>query len=160
MIIDVLSNSRRYEKMHSGFAEAFAFLHRPDLKDLPLGRHEIDGERVFAIVARDVGRKKEEALLETHEKYIDIQLVLEGLDDMGWRPGSLCLAPAGAYSLEEDIRFFADPPLVRQSVPPGMFAVFFPEDAHQPLIGEGTIHKVVVKVAAEGAVKELPAHPA
>ena len=29
----------------------------------------------------------------------------------------------------------------------GMFVVFFPEDAHLPLISPGLIHKVVVKVA-------------
>ncbi len=160
MIIDVLDNWIRYEKMHPGFAEAFIFLRRPDLKDLPLGRHDIDGDRVYAIVARDPGRKKEEAQLEIHEKYIDIQLVLEGLDDMGWRPKSLCRTPSGAYSSEEDIQFFSDPPLIRQPVAAGMFAIFFPEDAHQPLIGEGTIRKVVIKVAADGRLARLSCHPA
>ena len=37
------------------------------------------------MVTKDPGRKKEDALLETHEKYIDIQLVLTGTDDMGWK---------------------------------------------------------------------------
>lgn len=153
MIIDVLHNSKRYERMHQGFAEAFAFLRRQDLRDLATGRYEIDGERLFAIVARDSGRKKDEAQLETHEKYIDIQLVVEGLDEMGWRPKSKCLAPAGSHSAEEDIRFYNDPPLAWQPVAAGMFAVFFPEDAHLPLIGEGMIHKVVVKVAVGGETK-------
>ena len=150
MIIDVLKNADRYEKMHPGFMEAFAFLCRPDLQDLAVGRHVIEGDRVFAIVAKDPGRNRSEAQLETHEKYIDIQLVLAGHDDMGWRPKSQCLLPAGAYSSEEDIQFFTDSPLIWQPVAAGMFAIFFPEDAHQPLIGEGIIHKVIVKVAAGG----------
>lgn len=148
MIIDVLKNSDRYATMHRGFDKAFAFLRRPDLQDLAVGRYEIDGDRVFAMVARDPGRNRELAQLETHEKYIDIQLVLDGRDDMGWRPQSLCRLPAGEYDADNDIRFFVDPPLVWQPVAAGMFAVFFPEDAHQPLIGNGMIHKVVVKVAA------------
>lgn len=149
MIIDILANSDRYWALHPGFAEAFAFLRRPGLRDLAVGRYEIDGDRVYAIVARDMGRRQEDAQLEIHEKYIDIQLILAGTDDMGWRPKSLCRLPAGDYDPEDDIRFFTDVPTGRQQVSPDMFAVFFPEDAHQPLIGEGQIHKVVVKVAAD-----------
>ena len=148
MIIDVLKNSNRYATMHPGFDKAFAFLRRPDLRNLAVGRYEIDGDRIFAMVAMDAGRDKDLAQLETHEKYIDIQLVLDGSDDMGWRPQSLCRLPAGEYDFDNDIRFFADLPLVWQPVAAGMFAVFFPEDAHQPLIGNGMIHKIVVKVAA------------
>lgn len=150
MIIDVLTNADRYAGMHPGFTEAFSFLRRPDLRELAVGRYDIDGERVFAMVSRDPGRAQDQAPLESHKQYIDIQLVLDGSDHMGWRPQSLCRLPAGEHDAENDIRFFADPPLGRQPVTAGMFAVFFPEDAHQPLIGEGLIHKVVVKVAAQG----------
>jgi YhcH/YjgK/YiaL family protein len=149
MIVDTLTNSDRYQTLQPGFAEAFAFLRRPGLRDLAVGRYEIDGDRVFAIVARDPGRRQEDAQLEIHEKYIDIQLVLDGNDDMGWRPKSLCRLPAGDYDPEDDIRFYADSPTGRQQISPDMFAVFFPEDAHQPLVGEGVIHKVVVKVAVD-----------
>ena len=149
MIVDMLANSNRYLPLHQGFTAAFSFLRRPDLRNLPADRYEIDGDKVFAIVAKDLGRRKEEAQLETHEKYIDIQLVLAGIDDMGWRPKSLCRSPAGAYDPEDDIQFFADTPTGRQEVAADMFAVFYPEDAHQPLIGEGLIHKVVVKVAVD-----------
>lgn len=149
MIVDLLANSNRYLALHPGFAAAFAFLRRPDLRSLAVDRYEIDGDKVFAIVAKDLGRGKDEAQLETHEKYIDIQLVLAGTDDMGWRPKSLCRLPAGAYDPEDDIQFFADTPTGRQEVAADMFAVFFPEDAHQPLIGKGQIHKVVVKVAVD-----------
>ncbi|MCE5210457.1 MAG: YhcH/YjgK/YiaL family protein, partial [Deltaproteobacteria bacterium] len=95
MISDVLENAHRYLALHKGFAEAFDFLLRPDLKELPAGKHEIDGENVYAIVAKEYGRRKEDALLETHEKYIDIQLILAGTDEMGWKPGSLCKKPSG-----------------------------------------------------------------
>lgn len=150
MIIDLLQNADRYTASHPAFGRAFAFLRRPDLKDLPVGRHEIDGDRLFAIVARDAARRRESAELEVHEKYIDIQLVLAGHDDMGWRPVAQCQQPVGGYDADEDIGFFADRPLVWLPVTAGMFAVFFPEDGHLPLTGEGIIHKVVVKVAVDG----------
>lgn len=147
MIYDILENSGRYAALHAGFAEAFAFLQRNDLRQLAVGRYEIDGDRIFAMVAKDQGRGKDEAQLEVHDRYIDIQLILAGTDEMGWRPRALCHQPFGPYDPDGDIRFFVDPPTSLLFVLPGMFAVFFPEDAHLPLISSEVIHKVVVKVA-------------
>lgn len=149
MILDVLENAHRYLNLHKGFAKAFEFLLRPDLKELPVGKYEIDGERVFAIVSEDHGRKKEDSLLETHEKHIDIQLVLSGTDTMGWKPKSLCKNPTGAYDPEEDIQYFTDEPDSWIATKSGFFVIFFPEDAHMPLISSGQLHKVVIKVAAD-----------
>ena len=147
MILDVLENARRYLDLHKGFAKAIDFLSRPDLKDLPVARYEIDGDRVYAMVSREPGRRKEDALLETHEKYIDIQLVLNGTDEMGWKPKSLCQQPSGAYDPATDMQFFADEPDAWLTTKSGAFVIFFPEDAHMPLISTGQLHKVVVKVA-------------
>ena len=148
MILDVLENAHRYLVMNKGFVKAIEFLLRPDLKELPLGEYELDGERIYAIVSKEQGRKKEEAQLETHEKYIDIQLVLAGSDDMGWKPKSSCKQPSGGYDRKSDIQFFADKPDSWISTKSGSFVIFFPEDAHMPLISSGQIHKVVIKIAA------------
>jgi YhcH/YjgK/YiaL family protein len=147
MILDVLEKANCYSTLNKGFAKATEFLLRPDLKELPMGKYEIDGERVYAMVSRDSGRKKEEALLETHEKYIDIQFVLSGTDTMGWKPKSLCKKPTGAYDKGEDIQYFADEPDAWIETKSGSFVIFFPDDAHMPLISSGQLHKVVVKIA-------------
>ena len=149
MILDVLGNAHHYLALNKGFAKAIEFLLRPDLNELSVDNYEIDGDRVYAMVAKDPGRKKEDALLETHEKYIDIQLVLAGTDDMGWKPKSSCKQPSGEYDKESDVQFFADEPAVWLSTQRGGFAIFFPEDAHMPLISSGQLHKVVVKVAMD-----------
>ena len=83
MILDLLENPQRYFAINKGFEKAFNFLTRPDLKELAVEKYEIVDDRVYAMVSKDYGRNKEDALLETHEKYIDIQLVLEGTDNMG-----------------------------------------------------------------------------
>lgn len=149
MILDVLENAHRYLPLDKGFAKAIEFLLRPDIKELPGGRYEIDGERVYAIVSRDAGRRKEGSQLETHDKYVDIQLVLDGTDNMGWKARSLCTRPSGEYDKKTDLQFFADDPDAWIPVRSGAFAVFFREDAHMPLISSGQIHKVVVKIAAK-----------
>jgi YhcH/YjgK/YiaL family protein len=147
MILDVLENAHRYYALNEGFAKAFEFLARPDLKQLPDGKYEIDGDRIYAIVANDPGRKKEEALLEIHEKYIDIQLILDGIDSMGWKPKASCKQPSAGYDEESDLQFFTDEPDAWLATKSGAFAIFFPEDAHMPLISSGLIHKVVMKIA-------------
>lgn len=147
MILDTLENSNQYHSLHDGFAQAFAFLSRPGLEDVAVGRYEIDGERIFAMVAQEAGRAKEGALLEAHERYIDIQYILAGTDTMGWKPRSLCHQPTCDYDPQADIRFFADQPDAWVDVVAGAFAIFFPEDAHMPLISAAPIRKVVVKIA-------------
>ncbi len=146
MILDVLENAHRYGALNAGFAKGFEFLSRPDLQELPVGKYEIDGDRIYAMVAKEPGRKKEEALLETHERYIDIQFILAGTDTMGWKPKSLCNQPTKEYDQSRDIQFFADKPDAWLATESGAFAIFFPEDAHMPLISSGQVHKVVVKV--------------
>jgi len=148
MILDVLENAHRYLALNKVFAKAFEFLSRSDLKELPVGKYEIDGDCIYAMVSKEPGRKKEDALLETHDKYIDIQLILAGTDTMGWKPKSLCKQPAQGYDQKSDIEFFADKPDAWLATETGAFVIFFPEDAHMPLISPTQIHKVVVKVAA------------
>lgn len=149
MILDSLENAHRYMALNKGFQKAIAFLLRPDLNDLPVEKYEIDADHVYAMVAKDSGRKKEDAQLEIHKKYIDIQLVLGGTDEMGWKSITSCRHPMGIYDKASDIQFFSDEPDVWLPVERGFFAIFFPEDAHMPLISEGQLHKIVVKVAME-----------
>lgn len=148
MILDIIDNAHRYLVMHKGFPKAIEFLLRPELKELAVGKYEIDGDHVYAMVSKDIGLRREDALLETHEKYIDIQLIVAGTDDIGWKPKSLCKQPSGDYDHKSDLQFFKDKPNTWLSIESGQFAIFFPEDAHMPLISSGQIHKVVVKIAA------------
>ncbi len=149
MILDRLEQMDRYRAAHHRFFKAFAFLRQGGLEALPLGRHEIDGDRIYAMVCRDPAQTRDQAKLEAHRKYIDIQVVLSGTDEMGWRSRSRCTKPDVEYDVEKDVEFFADPPDAWTAVGEGAFAVFFPEDAHAPLVGTGDLHKIVVKVAVD-----------
>jgi biofilm protein TabA len=151
MIIDRLESAEQYFDMHPVFKKAFAFLRQESLSDLPLGRHEIDGDRLFCLISKAPGKKREEARLEAHRKYIDLQYVISGVDEMGWKPLSACKIHDLGYDADKDIEFFKDKPQAWIKISAGSFALFFPEDAHAPLIGEGIIHKAVLKIAVEGA---------
>lgn len=149
MILAPLTVAGRYRPLHPRFGRAFDFLCATNLLALPPGRHAIDGDVLFVIIEDRDGRTRAEAKLECHRRYIDIQLVLEGVDEMGWKPLADCRRPVGEYDAVRDIRFFDDAPASWVATPAGAFCVFFPDDAHAPLVSEGRIRKAVVKVAVE-----------
>jgi biofilm protein TabA len=147
MILDTLDQRERYTSLHRHFARAFAFLARPDLAALAPGRHVIDGDSVYVSIDHKEGRGRDGARLESHRRYIDIQLTIEGDEEIGWQPLANCATPAAAFDESRDIRFYDDRPVTWLAVPAGRFAIFFPEDAHAPLAGRGLLKKAIVKVA-------------
>lgn len=147
MILSTLSQSPRYAALHRLFPRVFDYIRDTDLYALAPGRYNIVGEELIAIVEHVPGRTREMARLECHRKYIDVQLVLEGIDEMGWKPLADCYNPVSDYSAEKDIQFFLDAPATWIPVPPDAFCIFFPEDAHAPLVSSGGIRKVIFKIA-------------
>lgn len=147
MIFDTIANAERYASLHSLFPQAFDFIRNTDLPALAAGRYPIVGTDLFAIVEQAQGRTREAAKLECHRKYIDIQLVLAGVDEMGWKALADCHQPVAEFKQEKDIQFFEDTPATWIATPPGAFCIFFPQDAHAPLVSSGEIRKVIFKIA-------------
>lgn len=146
MILDTLSNIDRYAILHPLFPKAIEFIRKQNLNSLTVGIHPIIEKQLFVIVEEAQGRSRDEAKLECHRKYIDIQLVLEGIDEMGWKPLANCHQPVGDYSAERDIRFFHDAADAWISTPANSCCIFFPEDAHAPLVSTGKIRKLIFKI--------------
>lgn len=149
MIFSNLSQHARYEELHPLFARAFKYMRDNDLYAFAPGRYHIEGNDLIAIVEHVSGRTREMARLEAHRHYIDIQLVLDGDETMGWKPLADCYNPVGEHSIERDILFFLDAPASWIPVPPDHFCIFFPEDTHAPLVGDGMIRKVIFKIAVQ-----------
>lgn len=113
MIFDTIANAERYASLHPLFPKAFDFIRNTDLLALAPGRYPIVGEDLFVIVEQAPGRTREVAKLECHRKYIDIQLVLEGMDEMGWKALADCKNPVSEFKTEKDIQF------LKMQRPPG-----------------------------------------
>lgn len=145
MIIDVLTEAGRYECLHPLFEKVFEFLKQRQVAELPDGKHELQGDHLFVIVLRN-GDSKSDYKLEAHLRYVDIHVVIKGEDTLGWKPLSSCVSPIGIYQEKEDHILFADTDFIKFSLSEGMFAVFFPEDAHVPLLETKQLHKLVFKV--------------
>ena len=148
MILDKLTNLGTYTSLGGNIKTAISFLQTTDLAALEPGqKYAIDGDKVFAMVSKDSGRNRDDAKLETHRNYIDIQIVLEGTDEMGWKSLDECTMPENEYDTENDYQLFLDKIACWIPVGTDMFTIFFPHDAHAPLISDGVLHKIVVKVA-------------
>lgn len=151
MIFSSLSESSRYAALHPLFPRAFDVIRDTDLFNHEPGRFHLLGDDLILIVEHAQGKTREAARLEAHRRYIDIQLSLDGDETMGWKPLADCLNPVGDYSAEKDIRFFLDAPASWIAVPPDHFCIFFPEDAHAPLVAAGRVRKAIFKVAVKPA---------
>ncbi|MDR2814831.1 MAG: YhcH/YjgK/YiaL family protein [Prevotellaceae bacterium] len=148
MIIDHITNAKKYFSLNPRFEKAFGFLINNDLSKLEERKYEIDGAEVYATFMVRQGLAPEAAKHEAHNRYIDIQACVSGSETFGWSFRPDCKNVKVEYNPEKDIIFYADKPDSYVEIKPGQFAVFFPEDVHAPLIGNGEIKKVVVKALA------------
>lgn len=146
MIIDNLNNTKDYEHVHPLFKQAFDFLKNSGLSAMPLGKVEIAGDDLFAMISDSRLKAVQEAKLEVHNKYLDIQMPLSGSETMGWKSRVLLEKSLEAFDTERDIQFFEDSISTFFNLAPYNFVIFFPQDGHAPCIGEGSVKKVVIKI--------------
>jgi biofilm protein TabA len=149
MIIDSIDNAAKYYSVHPLFKEAFDYIKTQDLKSLEVGKFDIS-EGLKGAIAEKEGMTAEESAskFECHNNHIDIQLCITGPEVIGWRPRSTCSNPKGEYNAEKDVSFFNDAPDMHFTLQDNQFAIFFPEDVHAPMIAEGVVKKMIIKVKA------------
>lgn len=160
-IIGSFSAVRAQAPQSAGFAAAFAYVEevlregssaRARLGGISAGsstKVELAGgayaiEQVYQTKARPDG------FFESHRKYIDVQVVVEGHELME----VIDLGRIGVkepYSVERDVIIYADATGASEvRLGPGDAAVFFPVDVHMPGLrpqaGPGLVRKTVVKV--------------
>lgn len=149
MIFDTLDHYAYYEGLPHNLFAGFQFLARTDLSKLPVGRMEIDGERLYALVQGYETKPAEQGVWEAHRKYIDVQYLVSGRERMGF--GSINHMQLGEYDPKKDFQ-----PMNGNGntvdVYAGEFVVFFPQDGHMPgpcIEKPALVRKVVLKIGLE-----------
>jgi YhcH/YjgK/YiaL family protein len=149
MVIDTLEHADSYAALLPGLDLALAFLRRSDLATLPDGRHEIDGDRVYALLQSYDTRPPAPGKLETHRRYADVQVLLRGRELCGWAAWSDQLRVTAPYDAARDI-MFCDGACDFVTLNPGLFALLLPQDAHLPCCqADGqpsAVRKAVIKI--------------
>lgn len=148
MIIDTLANASKYYSVHPLFKEAFEYIANTDLANAPDGKSEI-AKGLKAIFSNAQGKTAEASLskFECHNRNIDIQVCINGVETIGWKPRSKCTKDNGGYNDEKDVQLYLDDADTFFQLTNSQFVILFPEDVHAPMIGEGVIKKLVIKVA-------------
>ena len=148
MVVDTLENLEKYTSLNPLFVQAIDFIRSHDLHTMEMGKTELQGKNLVVNIALTTPKTKEQAKLETHNKFIDIQIPLSATESMGYTPAKYCIPADVPYNEDDDITFFEGAAEAYIPVKPGMFTIFFPEDGHAPGISSEGVKKVIIKVKA------------
>ena len=124
---------------------AFAFLKDHNLDEILPGKYPIVGEEVFASVTEAPSKNKEEVKWESHKNYIDLQYIIKGKEMIGIVDTSKATITK-PYTVDV-INYDAEG--TYYITEPGKFFLFFPNDAHRPVIkvkGYDVVKKIVIKI--------------
>lgn len=147
MYIGKLTHSSRIETLHPAFKALFEFVKKQDFNNLPLGKIEVEGDNLF-IMNLDIPQGAEIATqpLEMHRKYIDVHILLDGAEKIGWKSIEDISEYTQNYNADEDCALSNDKPQFFVDMCPGDICIVYPEDPHAPAIGNGRIRKLIGKV--------------
>lgn len=151
MIQDKLENWKLYFNS-APWRLAFEYLESLSPESEECQRFHIQGDDIYAAIMSYNTCSTEESVLETHDKYIDIQMTLVNSEaiDLFYREGLKIKTP---YDPNLDRTFYYRPDndhsrLVNLE---GFFSVLFSNDAHMPMLfvhdKPESVKKVVVKVS-------------
>ena len=147
MVCDHITYASEYFNLGTGIRTALQFLQEGELDSLAEGRHDVDGDRVFALVSDYDTRPAAEAFWEAHRQHVDVQFVHSGCERIAF--GSLPAFEVDPYDAERDLVVARGASPQAVELGPGGFVILFPHDVHMPgLIARSVtrVRKVVVKV--------------
>lgn len=148
MVLDKLENASHYAGLGTRIAAALAWLRENDCTKLPAGKIPVQGDQIYALVQDNTTRPREQGVWEAHRKYIDVQFVAAGIEEMGYANVDT-LSVKKPYDEQSDFALFEGSGSY-VTVPAGSFTIFFPADGHIPGLAAGEpahVRKVVMKVA-------------
>ena len=143
MILDYLTRVERYKGVSERLVAAIRFAE--SLSTCAVGRYEM-GE-CFAMVQEFETKLPCDNTFELHRKYLDVHIVLEGVEVLEYEDISK-LTATQSFNEDNDKQKLAgtgQPVIIR----PGMFCLVFPHDGHKPgccLDTPDTLRKIVLKV--------------
>jgi YhcH/YjgK/YiaL family protein len=148
MIIDKIENAYLYAPINPLLAEGLKFIAENNFNQIEPGKFFLKDDLLYAMVSEYETKPAEQCKPETHKKYTDIQFIVSGEEKIGFITYA-GQEPSEAYNAEKDVMFF-DLETTRFTLKAGYFAIFFPDDIHQPCVmvdAPAKVKKVVVKVA-------------
>jgi len=128
MIIDMFSNLIFYKSLIKNLDKGIEAIKKQE--KLEVGKYEFDGG--FFMIQNGLTKPMEEGTFEAHRKYVDIQIVVEGSEDIAWK-NLTDLKQEIAYNEEKDAARFTGATDHTIHVTAGMCYIAFPHDGHKPV---------------------------
>lgn len=147
MIIDKIQNLKLYEKTVPAIGKIIDFIDEYNTCGKKLGKHIIDGDKLYVSIS-EYTSKPNTGKAEAHERYIDLQYVLKGTEEMHIAELST-LTQSVPYDSTRDIAFYTGECATRTVLSEGDFAILFAQDAHIPGVMHekpDSIKKMVFKI--------------
>jgi YhcH/YjgK/YiaL family protein len=147
--ISKLEFAKQYHLSKTWWDKAFAFLRDSNLVTLTNGRHNIDGDNVYALVTEAPSKDYDKTAFEAHKNFTDIHYVIMGVEKMGKTPAET-LKVDRPYNERGDITYYIGDGEV-YTIEQNGFLIFFPGEGHRPNItpgGNKVVKKVVIKIRA------------
>ena len=139
-----------YKQYHANKAvwdKVFLFIKEQNLDTLSVGKHPIDGENAYASITESPSKDLEKTSWESHRKYIDLQYVIKGKEQIGVAAVSSATVTKPYNEAKDGAAYTAEG--TYYTAEPGTFYLFFPQDAHRPTIkvpGYDIVKKLVIKI--------------
>ncbi len=146
MLLTTLQDSKRIESLHPLFARLFDYVKTHDLLNMPIGRIELDGDNLFINNVEAQCVSAEQQVLEVHREYIDVHILLQGEETIGWKPLADCTNETKPYDAESECALYTESASTYLTLKPGQCLIVWPEEPHAPIIGQGKIRKAIAKV--------------
>ena len=135
-------------KMEQKLARALEIIEDLDWETVESGRYDVDDELYYMVQEYET-KYPEQARYEAHEKYVDIQYIVKGVERMEFAETSK-LKVTERYNPEKDVKFLEEPKVIDASiVEAGDYRIFYPEDAHRPGLCVNNTPAKVKKILAK-----------
>lgn len=148
MIVTTIDKLTKYSEIPYA-QEIVDFLNDFKKSDMKPGRYDIHGDNLFAAVSRYDTQPNIERQFENHKKYIDLQIVFGGKEEIHWADTASLKMVSEEFSKGGDIAFYVGESMGYVLLGGDQCAVLFEEDAHMPNVlhekSENVI-KVVFKI--------------
>ncbi len=138
----------QYGKNRELWDKLFGFIQENDLLELEIGKYPIDGEKCFAIISEYDTKSVDEAKIEAHKKYIDLQYVIAGEENIGLVSTENASVKT-PYNDVKDVMFYDSEKVEYHLATNDTFFLFFPGEPHQPGMHaneKSHVKKLVIKI--------------
>lgn len=146
MIVDKIEKLKLYKEIPS---EVVKFLSELDINNIKLGKRVLS-DSIYVNIEEYNTKNIEVANFESHDKYIDIQLLLEGSENIYYASRDN-LSVKVPYDETKDIAFYSDSiqcyPYIK--LDGTNFMMIYPHEAHAPQVSSGNLSQKVLKVVVK-----------